>query len=336
MIDMASDSDLFVDHPGFGLLPLYEAKMMHQFDHRWATYSGATQANLNAGILPQMPGQAKRDISLCATSKYWVPQQEVDDRSEFWEYKWLIGFRDITAAMVERTSIFSVLPYAGVGHSISLMLPDPTKIGGGLPKVCCLLANLNSLIADFIVRNKLTYIHLSYFVLKQIPLFSPDRYTHNDLVFIVPRVLELVYTATDVSSFAENVFQDASEDVRLAIRAQHMESSDEKGHESALPPFSWDDRRRVQIRAELDAYFAHLYGLTREELRYILDPKDVYGEDFPSETFRVLKVREMKEFGEYRTQRLVLEAFDKLAESPCFRDEMPKRVSALEAPKHKN
>lgn len=45
-------------------------------------------------------------------------------------------------------------------------------------------------------------------------------------------------------------------------------------------------------------------------LRYILDPADVYGEDFPSETFRVLKNNEMKKYGEYRTQRLVLAAWD--------------------------
>lgn len=65
-------------------------------------------------------------------------------------------------------------------------------------------------------------------------------------------------------------------------------------------------------RAELDAYYARLYGLTRDELRYILDPKEVYGEDFPGETFRVLKEKEIKQFGEYRTRRLVLEAWDKL------------------------
>ena len=97
-------------------------------------------------------------------------------------------------------------------------------------------------------------------------------------------------------------------------------------------PFMWNEKRRVPHRAELDAYYAHLYGLTRDELRYILDPKDVFGEDFPSETFRVLKEREIKEYGEYRTQRLVLEAFDKLADSPRFRDEVPKRVSAFEVP----
>ena len=56
-------------------------------------------------------------------------------------------------------------------------------------------------------------------------------------------------------------------------------------------------------------------GAWWEELRYILDPSDVMGPDYPSETFRVLKNNEMKEFGEYRTQRLVLEAWDQLFES---------------------
>ena len=47
-------------------------------------------------------------------------------------------------------------------------------------------------------------------------------------------------------------------------------------------------------------------------IRYILDPADVMGADYPSETFRVLKNSELREFGEYRTQRLVLAAWDKL------------------------
>jgi hypothetical protein len=79
-----------------------------------------------------------------------------------------------------------------------------------------------------------------------------------------------------------------------------------------LPPLKWDEDRRARIRAQLDAYYARLYGLIEKELRYILDPKDVYGEGFPSETFRVLKEKEIKQFGEYRTKRLVLEALDEL------------------------
>jgi hypothetical protein len=71
-------------------------------------------------------------------------------------------------------------------------------------------------------------------------------------------------------------------------------------------------RRRAQLRAELGAYYVRLYGLTRDELRYILNPKEVHGEDFPGETFRVLKEKEVRLYGEYRTSRLVLEAWDKI------------------------
>lgn len=50
-------------------------------------------------------------------------------------------------------------------------------------------------------------------------------------------------------------------------------------------------------------------------MRYLLDPKEVYGEDFPGETFRVLKENEMKRYWECQTRRLVLEAYDRLARS---------------------
>jgi hypothetical protein len=78
------------------------------------------------------------------------------------------------------------------------------------------------------------------------------------------------------------------------------------------PPFKRDEARRAVLKAEPDAIYAKLYGLTTEELRYILDPQDVYGPDFPSETFRVLKEKEIRKYGEYRTRRLVLEAWERL------------------------
>ena len=78
------------------------------------------------------------------------------------------------------------------------------------------------------------------------------------------------------------------------------------------PPFTFNPERRASLRAELDAYYARLYGLDRDELRYILDPADVMGAGYPSETFRVLKNNELREFGEYRTRRLVLEAWGRL------------------------
>ena len=78
--------------------------------------------------------------------------------------------------------------------------------------------------------------------------------------------------------------------------------------------FRLDEARRALLRAELDAWYARAYGLTRDELRYILDPADVHGPDFPGETFRVLKEKELVKYGEYRTRRLVLDAWDKQAD----------------------
>lgn len=174
--------------------------------------------------------------------------------------------------------------------------------------IACLLANLNSIPFDYGLRQKIGGSNLVFHVLRQLPVLAPGSYTTADVEFVSSRVLELVYTASDLQEFALSC-----------------------GYEGL--PYLWDENRREQLRTELDAYYAHLYGLTRDELRYVLDPKEVFGEDFPSETFRVLKEREEKECGEYRTRRLVLEAFDKLAESPRFRDEVPKRESAFEIPK---
>ena len=144
------------------------------------------------------------------------------------------------------------------------------------------------MVFDFIARHKTGGTHMNYFIFKQLPILPPDRYTQADLAYIVPRVLELTYTAHDLAAWAKDL-----------------------GHNG--PPFPFNPERRAQLRAELDAYYARLYGLTRDELRYILDPAEVMGADYPSETFRVLKNGELREFGEYRTQRLVLREFDRMA-----------------------
>jgi hypothetical protein len=110
-------------------------------------------------------------------------------------------------------------------------------------------------------------------------------------------------------------------------------------------PFHWDEDRRSILRAELDAWYARAYGLSRDELRYILDPTDVMGPDYPSETFRVLRNGEERKFGEYRTGRLILDAWDRMERgelhcpAPYDRSKAPKTdasaspVFALTPPK---
>lgn len=196
---------------------------------------------------------------------------------------WLMGWRDVALRSVERTAIAPVLPLVGVDHNTPLWI---AKAAPSPAHAAAFLGNLDALVWDYLARQKIGGTSMAYFYLKQLPFLPSVRYTEADLAFIVPRMLELTYTAHDLAGWARDL-----------------------GHDG--PPFPFHPERRAQLRAELDAYYARLYGLTRDELRYILDPADVMGEDYPSETFRVLKNKEMRDLGEYRTQRLVLAAWDK-------------------------
>lgn len=280
MFHMSNDSHLFRDNPGEKLLPLYEAKMIHQFDHRWATYRKQDGKDISGDVLLV----EKQNQDFCPTPRYWVDEAEVLQRlrDKGWQRSWLFGWRDICRNTDVRTLICSVTPISAIdgGFPCALAVLPPIKLSA-------LIGNLNTLVVDFVARQKVSGAHLKYFHIKQIPVFGPEHYTDADLNYIVPRVLELTYTANDLQSWAQDL-----------------------GYEGS--PFTFDPDRRAQLRAELDAWYAKAYGLTRDELRYILNPADVMGDDYPSETFRVLKNNELKEFGEYRTGRLVLQEFDRM------------------------
>jgi len=303
-------------------LPLYEAKMIWQFDHRFGTYEGVPPETTSTH-LPTPREEQYADPYYFVLPRYWVPEQEVEARLEQWtrdgtqllwkwEREWLMGWRDITNATNERTFVGTIYPRMGAGDTFLQMLSSQPAVS-----VSLLLANLNSTPLDFAARQKIGGTHLKYHIVKQLPVLPPDAYTEADLFFIVPRVLELVYTAWDLEPFARDVWEECSPALRQEIVRRWLECAGAPAGQvrpdaATLPPFRWDAERRAHIRAELDAYYAKLYGLTRDELRYILDPKDVFGPDFPGETFRVLKEKEERQCGEYRTKRLVLEAWDRL------------------------
>lgn len=279
LFNMTSDSQLFKDEPGEGLLPLYEAKLIHQFDHRWATYTGD-------GNSRDVTSEEKAEQDFVVTPRYWVAEREVTERLEGkgWHRQWLMGWRDIALRSVERTAIASLLPRVGINHKIPLWFADSAP---SIQHLAALLGNFNALVLDYVARQKIGGTSLAYFYLKQFPFITPSHYTEADLAFIVPRVLELTYTTHDLESWGRDLAFDGS-------------------------PFVFDPDRRAVIRAELDAYYARLYGVARDELRYILDPADVLGESYPSETFRVLKNNELREFGEYRTRSLIIREFDRM------------------------
>ena len=361
LFHMSNDSKLFRDEPSDDCLPLYEAKMMHIYDHRWASFASgditdctiedkenpafepkpqywvskrATFARL-ADVPPALFKAAKKwnlaamRVALANWAVRSLHCEEVKTSEEFarelfgdefveslpdnwlankfdttvhrplskielggtfddeWfedflearSPKWLMGWRDITRAVDSRTDINFVFPVSGANHKMLLFQTDQSS-----KLTACLFADLNSLPHDWCTRQKVGGIDLTYTYKNQLPALPPSAYTEEDIAFIVPRVLELTYTSYSLMPWAE----------ALGYNGE---------------PFKFDEARRGILRAELDVFFAKKYGLTEEEFRYILDPKDVKGESFPSESFRTLRDDEISRFGEYRTKRLALEAW---------------------------
>jgi len=257
-------------------LPLYEAKMLSLFDHRYSTYKGATQAQLNMQTLPRLSDQDHANPSDEALPRYWVSAQEVERTiGDRWDRQWLLGWRDITGQEKWRTFVPSALPRSAVGHAFPVVhLADHRHAP-------LIQAVWSSFACDYITRQKLSSTHLTFGVLNQIACPAPDTFEQPapwqpDVTlaeYITPRVVELNYTSHRMAPYARDF-----------------------GHDG--PPFHWDPDRRALLKAELDATMFHIYGLNRDEVEHVLD------------SFPVVRKYDERDYGEYRTKRQILESFD--------------------------
>lgn len=141
------------------MLPLYEAKMIHQFDNRWATYEPD-------GSVRDVTLTEKQDPSFQAIPRYWVREEVVRDRlGNKWDREWLLGWRDICRSTDERTMIASLFPLAAVGHTLPI-------VAQGLDEL--LLVSLWSSFAfDFVARQKVGGTHMTYGYLMQLATILP-------------------------------------------------------------------------------------------------------------------------------------------------------------------
>ncbi|MGC0374094.1 Eco57I restriction-modification methylase domain-containing protein [Streptomyces sp. SAI-229] len=273
------------------MLPLYEAKMVDFFNHRAADVVKSLTAVSRQNQPRYLSTEELQDAARLAMPLNWIQQDgtiptqrnkkdvhikgiELRLTEENWGRDWLCGWCDVTASTNARTSVPAFLPRTAVVETFPLMLPRVSP-----PLVAALIAAQSSLVFDFVSRQKINGAHMKLYAWKQLPVPTPTKLKPH-LPFLLPRVLELVYTAYDMTPLARD-----------------LGDKDE--------PFQWDEERRAQLRAELDAYFFHLYGIPREDTDYIL-------ESFQSESGG-LKNNEIAKFGEYRTKRLVLAEYDRMA-----------------------
>ncbi len=259
-------------------LPLYEAKMLHIYQHRFGSYHGYDlRDGTGVRAIPTPSDQELDDPDFGLTARYWVAEKTVNDAvPRGWDRDWLFGWRDIASGLDMRTFVPSALPRAAVGHVFPVAVTsDPSQ----LP---LLQAVWSSLVGDYLARQKMSGTHMTYGVINQLACPAPADFVSVPAwsdqpleSFVRARVAELTYTSHRMKPYAADVVVGAPGD-----------------------PFRWLPERREQLKTELDAAMLHLYGLDRSDAEHVLD------------SFPVVQRYDERNFGEFRTKRLVLAAYD--------------------------
>jgi hypothetical protein len=266
-------------------VPLYEGKIIQSFDHRAADITINDENLFRPGQQTGLTDEEHSDPGRSATPRYWVSLGK-----EHWDCPtdWVLAFKDVTAATNVRTFIASLMPKFGAGHTLPVLFPSVESSKDWINLQPQMAANLNSIVFDYLVRQKVHTNHLAWYLVEQLPVIPQAAYARlfgskSAADIVKAAVLELTYTAHDMAPFARDMGHvDAAGDV--------------------LPPFIWNEERRLHLRAKLDALYFILYGVfdpadpaaSRDDIRYIYS------------TFPIVERQEMAAHGRYRSRDLCL------------------------------
>ena len=292
----------FTTLAGQTYVPVYEGKMIWFYNHHYGTWPTSSP---RPNAIPNVEIDELSNENSLILPWYWTPVEDVMSKLEKldnegnviwkWNHPWLLGYRKISNATNERTFVSSIIPLPnGAGDSIIYVMIDNVLHSALVQGI------FSSLTFDYISKQKMGGSNMSNFITKQLPVLSLEQIPDEMIMPIVSRVARLCYFNHDLDGWAEELWNELSPKQQTEIP--------ELGRKEC---FIYDPEKRAVLQAELDAIFAHLYGLDTEDLVYILDPEDICGKGCINETFRVLKDNELRQYGEYRTKRLVLEAWNK-------------------------
>lgn len=216
-------------------LPLYEGRLGHQFNHRFATQP--------YGELVECTREQLRDPDFRVTPQYCVPRGEVEDRMSGRSLactSGMLGFRRVARNTDERTSIACILPFIAASYGWILGL-GPTA-----EDLLVLAALWNSFAFDYLLRNALTQPSIPQGTFSQVALPAPEQVDPASKSRIAEFALRLTYVSEDLRDFACDC-----------------------GYTGE--PYAWDEEARFELRAELDAMVFRLYGLGPDEAEHVME-----------------------------------------------------------------
>ena len=224
------------------MLPLYEGKMGHQYDDRFASFTGVGDNDIVLNT-----GHGYEDV---VQPRYWVREEVTKDRlgrRDWGTTDTLLGFRRVARNTDERTCIASFVPFGPASYGWILSAGPDAK---GL---AVLIAQYNSFVFDYLMRQFLSQPSVPQGTFAQLPTLTPAM------------------------AHGQCPWRDESLENWLSTRVAALTCTSETfdnvvGQLVGQPGYYvWDERAREMIRAEIDAGMFHLFGVLRDEAIHILD-----------------------------------------------------------------
>lgn len=280
-IHMGNDRDEFGEVAGG--VPVYEGRMVEAFDHRAKAY---VSGRGRSAVWRELPfGSQDKAIS----PQWRIPDGDLPSKTLDRVASFRIGFCDVGGVTNARFLMAALIPPQSIcGHSVPTIVFDPSD----RRLMLLWLGVANSFVLDFVARKKAA-LHMSYTILDSLPL--PRKFTESGAErAIAERALRLTAVGKEMAPFHLAAASD------LALSPGNVPIADEPGI-------------RRQLRAELDVIVARdLFGLSRDEMRYVLEPADILGADCGFETFGALERAERRALGSFATRDLILATWDVL------------------------
>ncbi len=330
MIDVtihASVCSFTAERPTPDWLPVYEGRTLRHYNHRATTYDGVSEADRENGNARELSPMELNNPDIRFQPAFWIHRDTFLDRlgGRSTGFKWFPSIRYVTNTTNERTVIAGIRPFLPSNNKLSsLFLKAPAA------EQACFIANFSALVFDYVARQKVGSTTLGGYIIEQLPVLRAPAYrgpipwddTGQRLRdWLLPRVVELAYTAWDMEPFAQDCGWSG-------------------------PPFHWDEERRFLLRCELDAAYFHLYlpaeasGVWRRVEGETVDGLARLTASFPTpraavayiaDTFPIVRRKDEERFaGDYRTKRVILEIYDAMQEA--MRAGQPYQTSLAPAP----
>ncbi|MCP9782234.1 N-6 DNA methylase [Cyanobium sp. WKJ7-Wakatipu] len=266
-------------------LPVIEGRMITNYDYRTKIYNSG-KGRSSVWIEAEFSSAEK-----ALSPQWYITPEHLNQDSIDRIARFRIGFCDVANSTNQRSLTAALIPPGCIcGHKVpTISIPEQ-----GPASMMLTLGICNSLITDFLVKKKVS-LTLSFTIMDSlpIPIKHPSSPAEQHLTV---KAASLMLVGEEMAPFATS----------FASEIESWPCSEEFRPEE-------DVNKRLKLAAEIDAIYAfNILRLSRAQLGFILKPKDITEECSGYEPFGALERAEIRRFGEYRTQRLVLEAWDRL------------------------